>query len=106
MRAEELALRPAQHGFPGRGGLVQATQGGEGGRLVEGLRILLGLLGDGEHGVAEGVQLVLALAFRRLDHERARNDQREAIAAVFESDSGKTWLGSGSRVYQIVAPDV
>ena len=49
------------------------------------LRVLLALLGDRLHGVDEEVELLLGLALRGLDHQRAVHDQREGNGVGVEA---------------------
>ena len=73
-----LACRtPAQDRLPRRSGLVEPPHRRRVRRAPHQLGTLLALPGDGDHRVAEGVQLFLRLALGRLDHQRAGDDQRE-----------------------------
>ena len=46
---------------------------------------LLGLLGDLDQGVGEGVQRVLVLGLRRLDHQSLMDDEREVVGRRVEA---------------------
>ena len=70
-------LGPAEHGFPGRHGLVQPAHAHKDGGLVQGFGVLRGLQGDVLHGRDELVHLLLALALGGLDHQRAVDDGGE-----------------------------
>ena len=73
-------------------GLVQAADGRGQRRLVQQLGALLDLFGDGEHRVGEGVERLLALGLRGLDHQRAADHQRKVdrrrVEAVVQQPLG------------------
>src|SRR3990170_4057208 len=83
---------PAQHRFAGGCGLVQAAQRRLVRSVTQQLRLLLRLPRYRQHRLAEGVQRLLPLRLRRLDHQRLVDDEREVdrwwVEAVVDEPLG------------------
>ena len=75
-------------------------------RLLQQLGILRRLAGDREHRVAEGVERLLRLRLRRLDHQRLGDDEREVdrrrVEAVVHQPLGD--VERGAAVLPLQAP--
>ena len=69
---------PTDHRFARRADFIHAARTREMRRLEHQLRIVFDLLRNGDHRVGEQVEFALAFRLRRLDHQSARHDQREA----------------------------
>ena len=84
---------PAQVRLAGGADLVQAADGRLVGGLVQDVRRLPRLPGDGQHGGGEAVERLARFRLRRLDHDRLGDDQgevdRRRVVAVVDQALGQ-----------------
>ena len=92
---------PAQDGFAGGGGFIEARDARRVRRLEHEFGVFLDFLGDRAHGVDEQIQVRLAGALRGLDHHGARNDERECrgvgVEAVIDEPLGDVGGADAAR---------
>ena len=91
-----LQVEDGDEGMLGSGGVVGTADGRVVGRGMEDVGILGGLGGDAVHDVDEGVQRLLALRLRRLDHQGLMEEQREVDGGSVETEVEQT-LGDVER---------